>query len=666
MPQPHSPSPDPTTRPTTRDEAPLTLRAAFAPNTINVEARTVDLIWTTGAGVKRYDWDKDRYYIERLRVSPEAIDMTRMNSGAPLLAQHNQYALTGTIGVVERAWIEGGKGYATVRFSRRDDVEELWRDVQDGILRNVSVGYFWDRVADTDDKVEGFPVREVTRWTPYEISIVSVGADAGAQVRSHQSHQEETMEPTPETPPAAPGAPAATPATPTTEARAQPVDERAVREAANKAVAAERERAREIRKIVVSVGLSEDVALRLIDEGVTLDAARAHVIDELAAADTARRPTTVGGNDRERGAAFSRQVVDGLAFRLGTGPRPESEDARHFGARGLLYVAERMLSMGGVNTGRMTEAQIAQRAMVTSDFVHIIHDVADRSLRAGYEAETRLFVPIFRPVSAANFKPIDRTLLSDMPDLLPIAELGPYVDAEFTEAKESYAVAKHGRSAGFSWEMMINQRYDSIGRVPQMFGNSAARLENNIAWQVATGNATTGGAMPNLSDGDPLYGNAASALGADRANQVAVDLDAASLAAARLYFRTRETENGQKMNLTPTWLVVGPDLEDTAEKLLVVLPEYQTTSRDNTMSASYRNSLSLAVESRIPEGHWYMFAPYMAIDTCEYAYLDGHERPLIERSETDQFLTDRIDIKVRHIFGAGAIDRRGLYRSVGA
>ena len=44
------------------------------------------------------------------------------------------------IGVVEKAWLSDGKGYATVRFSEREDVTPIWKDIQSGIIQNVSMG----------------------------------------------------------------------------------------------------------------------------------------------------------------------------------------------------------------------------------------------------------------------------------------------------------------------------------------------------------------------------------------------------------------------------------------------------------------------------------------------------------------------------------------------
>jgi hypothetical protein len=55
---------------TTTHLLPAMLRAAqIEPATFNESARTVDVVFTTGAKVRRYDWLRERYYDEELIVS---------------------------------------------------------------------------------------------------------------------------------------------------------------------------------------------------------------------------------------------------------------------------------------------------------------------------------------------------------------------------------------------------------------------------------------------------------------------------------------------------------------------------------------------------------------------------------------------------------------------
>ncbi|HCV78819.1 MAG TPA: hypothetical protein DGS68_19170, partial [Pseudomonas sp.] len=162
-------------------ETPLrVLRAAVRPGTVDTEARTVELVWTTGAKGRRWAWDVGSY-MEELDLSPDSVRLERLNNGAPLLNTHSTYDLDDVLGVVERAWIEGGEGRALVRFSEREEVEPIFRDVKSGILRNISVGYAVHRYEVIEAEDDKLPTYRAMDWEPLELSLVPIGFDDGAK-----------------------------------------------------------------------------------------------------------------------------------------------------------------------------------------------------------------------------------------------------------------------------------------------------------------------------------------------------------------------------------------------------------------------------------------------------------------------------------------------------
>lgn len=160
--------------------------ARIEPKTLDEEQRTVEVIWTTGSKVRRRGFLTEDFD-EELSLDEGAVDLGRLNAGAPLLNSHSAMDLSSVVGVVEKAWLQGGRGRregrATIRFSDRADVEPIWRDMKSGILRNISVGYEvseWEKVERRND----VPLMRATRWNPLELSLVPIPADPGAQVRS--------------------------------------------------------------------------------------------------------------------------------------------------------------------------------------------------------------------------------------------------------------------------------------------------------------------------------------------------------------------------------------------------------------------------------------------------------------------------------------------------
>jgi hypothetical protein len=171
-------------QPQTVDLSPLCFRADVA--SVNDEARTVELVFSTGASVDRFDYWTGKRYTEKLSLKPESIRLGRLNAGAPLLDAHSAFSIFDQIGVVEAGSVKlkAKEARATVRFSKRAAVDPIWGDVRDGIIKNVSVGYRVYRFEEEENGVDKIPVRTATDWEPFELSLVPMPADAGAQVRS--------------------------------------------------------------------------------------------------------------------------------------------------------------------------------------------------------------------------------------------------------------------------------------------------------------------------------------------------------------------------------------------------------------------------------------------------------------------------------------------------
>lgn len=176
---------------TTIEVPPSYVQAAIS--TIDEESRTVELVFSTGAAFGRCDWATGRRYQLRFSLQAAHVRLGRLNNGAPLLNAHSTYDLSRQVGVVvdKSAAVDGKEARCTVRFSRRDEVEPIWQDVKDGIIRNVSVGATIHKfVEDKAGGQGGLPLRTAVDWEPFEVSLVPVGADDGAKVKA--SNQPET------------------------------------------------------------------------------------------------------------------------------------------------------------------------------------------------------------------------------------------------------------------------------------------------------------------------------------------------------------------------------------------------------------------------------------------------------------------------------------------
>lgn len=150
---------------------------------VNVEARTVELAFSSEFEVERW------YGLEVLDHSPGSVVLGRLQDGAPLLVNH---ATSDQVGVVESVSIDSDRrGRAVVRFGKSARADEIFQDIIDGIRKHVSVGYFV-RDAQLTAERDGVEIWTITRWEPFEISIVPVPADTSVGVgRSLENSQEE-------------------------------------------------------------------------------------------------------------------------------------------------------------------------------------------------------------------------------------------------------------------------------------------------------------------------------------------------------------------------------------------------------------------------------------------------------------------------------------------
>lgn len=154
-------------------------------NAIDEADRTVELSFASEVPVVRDI--KGTLYNEILLCSPENVDLSRLNDGAPVLVEHDAMR---QVGIVENARVDMDKVCrATVRFSALGTANTIFGMIVEGIRPKVSVGYnILDYYLDGNDLI-------VSKWQPYEVSSVSTPADNSVGVgRSLNSNDEITLE----------------------------------------------------------------------------------------------------------------------------------------------------------------------------------------------------------------------------------------------------------------------------------------------------------------------------------------------------------------------------------------------------------------------------------------------------------------------------------------
>ena len=126
-----------------------------------------------------------------------ACDLSRLNEIGVVLFNHDRDKV---IGKIENAWIEENRGKAKIKFDSDDDAKVIMEKVANGTLKGVSVGYVIDNYeivekgkTSTDGRFEG-PCYIARKWTPLEISIVSIPADSTVGVGRSFDEEKEKAE----------------------------------------------------------------------------------------------------------------------------------------------------------------------------------------------------------------------------------------------------------------------------------------------------------------------------------------------------------------------------------------------------------------------------------------------------------------------------------------
>lgn len=648
----------------------LPLQTRMATLEAGSEERVFSVIFTTGAIVRRYNFFTEEIYDEELVVNETSVRLGRLNSGAPVLDTHDDLSLESVIGVVVNAKIENGIGTASLKIDGGVENEAIIRKLRDGIIRNVSVGYRVHRyeIIRSDGAV---PLYRAVDWEPHEISLVPIGADAGAGIRSHPhtfpceifTHQ--PANPTKEnrnmtyneTQPTDFLPATENPPTQTTETSTQATDE-----ARAEGVRLERVRVAEISKITRAANLPESFSQKMVSDGVELSQARKLVLDELA-----RKSTETGTINsqvtiiRDEIDTCRSLVENALLHRHDPKNYKLDDGARQYRGMSLMEIGRDLLERRGVHARGLSKSEVAGAMLgletrggfhSTSDFPFILANVANKTLRSAYEAAPQTFKGFARQTTNPDFKTIARTQLGDAPSLDKVNESGEFKRGTVGEAREQYALATYGKVVAVTRQTIINDDLGAFTRLPEMFGRAAADLESDTVWGIITANAAMG-------DGVAMFhanhGNLAG---------TGTVISVASLGEARTGMRKQKGLNGRFINVMAKYLLVPAALETIAEQFVTQTNIVYTKSTDYN---PFANKLQVVAEPRLDAASaisWYLAADPAQIDTIEYAYLEGQEGVYLESRVG--FDVDGVELKARLDFAAKAIDWRGFWRNPGA
>lgn len=653
----------------TSDAAPAVVtaaRALAAPMSIDAEARTVDVIWSTGA--RAPNWVPPLGQImEELDMSGNAVRMTRLASGqAPLLDSHSHYSASSVIGRVLSASVSGGRGVAKIQISRAPDVEPIWRRLEEGTLRNVSVGYRVFRYEPI--QADGQTIHRAVDWEPYEISLVAVPVDAAAGVRGEASAIRATaLEP--DIPAEAPPVPVITESVMTTENHAaDSVPAADATRATQDAVTAERSRMASLTPVVTAARgrvpqqTLDDLHVRAQSEGWTAEALRAALWDAAVAsaqpASTPAAPAVQVGTSGDDPAAMARAMGHAIAVRAMPSLATAGDIDPRFREFAALRPSDMLMELAAARGERVSprdRLRLIERSFhTTSDFPLLLENAGNKMLEAGFAAAAPTYRQFFAQRSFADFKAHKFLTAGDFPAPVELAEGGEIKAGTISEKRESITPKTYARQVRITRQALINDDLGAFTDFGAMIGRRVADFENALAYALVN---TASGDGPTLATGNAaVFGT-----GASRANKASSGgaISEATLDAGYAAMMAQTSLDGIKLNLTPAILLTGAAYRGAAIRYTTRI------TADQGANVGLYAGLSPVSDANIPGNRWYLFASPAAAPVYVYGYVNGQTAPQVR---VHQYVpgTDGVAVEVVHDFAVGAIGHQGGYFNAGA
>lgn len=636
----------------------LHTRAAFAPATFNADERTVEVTWTTGSQVRKTDFWTDKSWIEELSMDPAHVRLDRLNNGAPLLPNHDNYSLDSVIGVVEKAWLAGQEGRALVRFSKREAAQQIMDEVKDGVLRNISVGYRINKLEKQENRQEDLPVYRAVDWTPMELSIVPIGADAGAQVRSENDNQavqiinhrnEEIIMPnTAEAP--ADQTRAATAVQDDQTRQEQPHQAPALNAA--EITKTERERIAGIRSFGKLARVDDAMVNDLVERGIALIDAKNVMIEKwgkLVDAETTRGDAAVTVDEQDK---FILQGVNALRARSGFEPMDGGNELR--GMR-LTEIAKLCLERRGFSAKGMNELEMVKRAFTqsTSDFPVLLETAMHKTLQGAYTLAPDTWSRFCAVGSVTDFRVHNRYRMGSFGNLDALTELSEFKNKSIPDGEKATIIAStKGNIINISRQTIINDDLNAFMGLSAMFGRAARRTIEADVYALLASN-------PVMLDGFALFSADHDNLAGTAAVVTVVALEAARIALAK----QMDISGNDYLDLRPALWLGGMSQGGQARVANEAQYDPDTANKlqtPNRVRGLFRDVID---SPRISGTEWYMFADPGEAPVIEVAFLNGEQAPFLDQELG--FEVDGMRWKVRLDYGVAAVDYRGGYKNAG-
>jgi len=516
------------------------------------------------------------------------------------------------------------------------------------------------------------PIHVVRKAVLKEISFVDSGADGrtSARVAAQCKEQNVMDEPVPtNTDAPATAEPVAAPATPPEPASPVPAALNAAAPATGapdavtavrKQLADETRRVNAIRKICD--GKFPDIEAQAIEEGWDEPTTELHVL-------RANRPRMATAAASQRPA--SPQVFEAVALMASGLPTRQLEAAF---AAPVLEAADRLRGVGiqefcelacgqRLPRFRRDAAGWLQAAFSTTSLPGILSNIANKMLLEGYNYIEDAWRSVSKIASVNDFKEHSRYRMTGSFKFEQVGPDGELKHGKLDEQKYGQKADTHGIMFALTRQMIINDDLGAFTDIPRQIGMGAAESIADAVWSLLLAN-------PLQADGQAFFSTAHKNYSEGAETALAVD----SLTAAEALFNEQTKPNGRPLGISASILLVPTALKVAAQLLMTSLQLNETTTANkgkpnanphvgkfSVVSSTYLSNASFTGNSAKA---WYLLADPNRLPAIEVAFLNGVDRPTVEKTDAD-FNTLGIQFRGYIDFGVREQDFRAAIKLKG-
>lgn len=567
---------------------------------------------------------------EVLRHEESAVDLTRLNTIGTLLFNHNPDK---PIGKIEWARLEDHRGIAEVSFDSDEESENIFQKVKNGSLRGISIGYRVEQWEKTKGKKGEYDTYTAERWTPLEISIVSVPADPTVGVNRSLLGEEKMEE-----------------SKVYTEA-----DIANVRAELNAQLEAEQTRCAEILKLRSKYNIDNEVCDKWITDKRTVQEVKDDILERMARDN--RPPQNLKGTveiTRDETESFITRASEYMSGKT-INEANRYDDMQNMSP---LNACRQLLLNKGTSYKEimnMTNSDLLRTALKGSTgFESLVDNVANKSLHTWQEAGvTYPLITTSRIVK--DFRPVKDYTLSAFGGVEEVQEGENLTYGVFSDEGKEFGVKLYRKGFLLTEHMLINDDIGILNDMSRKASDGAFRTLNKAVYDVLF-------SVGNIYDGKALF-HADHANSAGTASKISIK----SLAEGEKAMRKQKDISGQAiLDIRPSIVICDPYVGVFAGQLIgsAVDPDKHNAT-PNPMQGKYQivTDPILGDYSGTSEQNWFMLASPSSSPVIKVHHLQKYSRPTL--TSTTDYENLSIKYQLSFSFAVHVVDFRGVWKNAG-